>query len=36
VWDISGKGTHLTLSLSFQERGPAFDRLTERIELRPV
>ena len=23
VWSISGKLTHLTLSLSFQERGPA-------------
>jgi hypothetical protein len=35
VWSISGKGTHLTLSLSFQERGPAFHRVTERISRKP-
>ena len=23
VWSVSGQVTHLTLSLSFQERGPA-------------
>jgi cobaltochelatase CobN len=31
VWDISGESTHLTLSLSFQERGPATDPTRGRL-----
>jgi len=31
VWDLFGEFAHLTLSLSFQERGPALAE-TERID----
>ena len=36
VWSIFEKVTHLTLSLSFQERGPALLARCVTLVMRPV